>query len=50
MIHNSRVKSKVSRTNIFQETNKTWLLIISWALIYTEIPQTTLNFTQKMNK
>ena len=40
-----RVKFKASQTNIFQETKKSQILIISRARIYTKIPQTTLNFT-----
>ena len=47
MIRDSRVKFKVSRTNIFQETKKSRIVIISRAPIYTKIPQTALNFTWK---
>ena len=45
MIHDSWVKSKVSRANIFQETKKLQMVIISLARIYTKIPQAAQNFT-----
>ena len=44
MIRDSRVKFKVSRTNIFQESKKSRIIIIPQAQIYTKIPQTALNF------
>ena len=45
MIHDSRVKFKVSQTSIVQQTKKSQIVIISRARIYTKIPQTALNFT-----
>ena len=45
MICDSQVKFKVSRSNIFQETKKSQIAIISQARIYTKIPQTAVNFT-----
>ena len=47
MIRDSRVKFKVSRANIFQETKKSEIVIIS--RIYTKIPHAALNFTWKIN-
>ena len=44
MIRDSRVKFKVSQTNIFQETKKSRIVTISQARINTKIPQTALNF------
>ena len=41
----SLVKFKVSPTNIFHEAKKSQIVIID-----TEIPQTALNFMEKMNK
>ena len=38
-ICDSRVKFKVSQTNIFQETKTSQTVIISQAQIYTKIPQ-----------
>ena len=46
----SLVKFKVSPTNIFHEAKKSQIVIISRAQIDTEIPQTALNFMEKMNK
>ena len=45
MIHDSRVKFRVSQVNIFQETKKSQIIIISQARIYTENPQTAQHFT-----
>ena len=42
--HDSQVRFKVSRTNIFQETKKSQIIIIWQVQIYTKIPQTALNF------
>ena len=47
MICDSRVKFKVSWKNIFQETKKSWIVIISWAWINTKIPQTAPNLCKK---
>ena len=41
---------EVSPTNIFQESKKSRIVIISQARIYTKISQTALNFAWKMNK
>ena len=40
----SQVRFKVSKTNIFQETKKSEIIIIWQVQIYTKIPQTALNF------
>ena len=45
MICDLQVKIEVSRINIFQETKKSQIVIISQAQIYTKIPQTAPNFT-----
>ena len=37
MIRDSRVKFKVSQTNIFQETKKSRIIIISQAQIYKKL-------------
>ena len=50
MIRDSRVTFKVSQTNIFQETKKSQIVIISRARVHTKIPQTELNFNLKMNQ
>ena len=42
--HDSQVRFKVSKTNIFQETKKSQIIIIWQVQIYTKIPQTALNF------
>ena len=44
-----QIKFKVSQMNIFQETKKWWIIIISWSQIYRKIPQTAPNFTEKIN-
>ena len=46
----SIVKFKVSTTNVFHEAKKSQIVIISPAQIDAEIPQTALNFIEKMNK
>ena len=48
VICDSRVKFKVSQTNIFQETKKSQIVIISRAQICTKNPQTTLKFYVKL--
>ena len=50
MIRDSQVKFKVSWWNIFQKTKTSRIVIILWAQIYAKVPQTALNFLQKMNK
>ena len=45
MIRDSRVKFKVSQTNIFQEAKKSCIVTISQAGINTKILQTALTFT-----
>ena len=50
VICDSRITFKVSWTNVFQESTKPWIVIISQAQIYRKISQTTLNFMWKMNK
>ena len=47
MICDLRVKFKFSPTNIFQETKKSRIVIISQDRIYTKIPQTALIFYVK---
>ena len=36
--------------NILQETKKSQIVIISWAWIYTKIPQTKISFMWKVYK